>query len=92
MNGQHLMMGTHRGGDEMFAECLDQQPGLKPWMTANGVADYNALQQYFTKRLRASVLPQLSPQPPIVVWEQSGSLPIADRSVLTMYILITIYI
>jgi N-acetyl-beta-hexosaminidase len=42
----------HMGGDEMFSECLDQQPGLKSWMAANNISDYNALQQYFTKRLR----------------------------------------
>ena len=37
--------------------------------------------RYFTKRLRTEVLPQLSPQPPIVVWEENSGLAIADSSI-----------
>jgi N-acetyl-beta-hexosaminidase len=62
------------GGDEMFGGCLDQQPGLKKWMAAQNISDYNALQQYFTKRLLGEVMPKLQPQPPIVVWELSDAL------------------
>ena len=70
----------HMGGDEMFGQCLEQQPGLEAWMKAHGIVDYGALQQYFTKRLETEVLPQLSPQPPIVVWEENSGLAIADSS------------
>jgi len=68
------------GGDEMFGGCLDQQPGLKEWMAAQNISDYNALQQYFTKRLLSEVMPMLQPQPPIVVWELSSGLQISDSS------------
>ena len=75
-----LHVSEDMGGDEMFDQCLDQQPGLKAWMTHNSIADYNALQQYFTKRLRSEVLPQLTPQPPIVVWEENDGLAISSSS------------
>jgi hypothetical protein len=71
----------HMGGDEMFGECLDQQLDLKQWMQKHGIADYAMLQQYFTKRLRTEVLPQLDPEPPIVVWELNGNPAIADGSI-----------